>query len=65
MQNPYVRGSTVLPTAGRAYLDRKAVRPGMVVAGGPVVRAFATVGWEWGGDFTTIKDYQHFSQSGR
>ena len=32
---------------------------------GPLVRAFATVGWEWGGDFTTIKDYQHFSQSGR
>jgi hypothetical protein len=65
VENPYVRGSTVLPPAGREFLDRRVVRPGMVVAGGPVVRAFAAVGWEWGGDYRTLKDYQHFSQSGR
>jgi len=65
IQNPYVRGTTVEPPAGRAYLDRDAVRPGMVVAGDPVVRAFAAVGWRWGGDFRTLKDYQHFSRSGR
>jgi hypothetical protein len=65
VQNPYVRGSTVEPEAGRAYLDRSHVRPGMVVAGDLVVRAFAAVGWEWGGDFRTLKDYQHFSASGR
>ena len=65
VENPYVSGATVLPAAGRAFLDRRVVRPGMVVAGGPVVRAFAAVGWEWGGDFRSLKDYQHFSQSGR
>jgi hypothetical protein len=65
VQNPYVRGTTVEPPAGRAYLDRSAVRPGMVVAGDAVVRAFASVGWGWGGDFRTLKDYQHFSRSGR
>jgi len=65
VQNPYVRGATVEPTAGRAYLDRSVRRPGMVVAGDAVVRAFAAVGWEWGGDFRTLKDYQHFSQTGR
>ena len=65
VQNPYVRDSTVEPTAGRAYLDRGAVRPGMVVAGDAVVRAFALVSWGWGGDFRTLKDYQHFSRSGR
>ncbi len=37
----------------------------MVLEGGPVVRAFAAVGWEWGGSFTASKDYQHFSASGR
>jgi hypothetical protein len=65
VQNPYVRGSTVLPEAGRAYLDRSDLRPGMVVAGDVVVRAFAAAGWGWGGDFRTFKDYQHFSLSGR
>jgi len=65
VQNPYVRGTTVEPPAGRAYLDRGDVRPGMVDTGGVVERAFASVGWAWGGNFRTLKDYQHFSQSGR
>lgn len=65
VQNPYVRGTVVEPAAGRAYLDRGDVRTDMVVAGDVVVRAFAAAGWEWGGDFRTLKDYQHFSLSGR
>lgn len=65
VQNPYVSGSYVAPEAGRQYLDRGDVRPGMVTAGDVVVRAFAAAGWEWGGDFRSLKDYQHFSQSGR
>lgn len=64
VQNPYVRDGTVLPPAGREYLDREDVRPGMIV-GGPVVDAFAAIGWEWGGDWTTLVDYQHFSENGR
>ena len=65
VQNPYVRGTTVLPAAGRAYLDRGDVRAGMVARDDVVVRAFRAAGWGWGGDFSTIKDYQHFSLSGR
>jgi hypothetical protein len=65
VQNPYVRGTTVEPEAGRAYLDRSRVRTGMIVDGDEVVRAFAAVGWGWGGDFRTFADYQHFSASGR
>lgn len=64
IQNPYVRGGEVLPPAGRAFLDRSDVRPGMVVAGDVVVRAFAAAGWKWGGDFRSFRDYQHFSQTG-
>jgi hypothetical protein len=30
-----------------------------------VGRAFARIGWSWGGDWQTLKDYQHFSQTGR
>jgi hypothetical protein len=65
LPNPYVRGDTVLPPAGRAYLDRTDVRQGMIVDPGPVVGAFAVIGWEWGGNFTALKDYQHFSENGR
>lgn len=60
--NPYVEGDTVLPAAGAAYLDRSDVRPGMIVAGDLVVQAFTSRGFEWGGDFETLKDYQHFAR---
>ncbi len=65
VQNPYVTSRSVEPPAGRAYLDRSDVRPGMAVAGGPVVEAFRASGWGWGGDFGSSKDYQHFSANGR
>ena len=65
IQNPYVRGSTVQPEAGRRYLDRSRVRRGMIVRPGPVVAAFEAVAWQWGGDWSSAKDYQHFSRTGR
>ena len=46
---------------GTAYRDRSRVRPGMAVAGGVLVRAFASVGWLWGGRWAATPDYQHFS----
>ena len=41
VENPYVRGATVSPAAGRAYLDRSRYRKGMAVRGGVLERAFA------------------------
>jgi hypothetical protein len=60
VENPYVKGSTVLPPAGRAYLNRTHVRPGMIVHGDLVWKAFAAHGFRWGGDWTSPHDYQHF-----
>ncbi len=70
VQNPYVQPGSVDPDEGRRYadLDRSAgarVPQGVVRAGDVVVRAFAEIGWEWGGHWTSSKDYQHFSLSGR
>lgn len=65
IENPYVQGSRVLPPSGRRYLDRSNSRPGMAVEGGVLVRAFDAVGWHWGGRWTSSKDYQHFSTTGR
>ena len=64
IENPYVQGSYVSPPAGRVFLDRSRHRPGMAVAGGVLVRAFASVGWLWGGRWTGTPDYQHFSSTG-
>jgi hypothetical protein len=64
VENPYVEGGRVHPRAGRVYLNRKRVRPGMAVRGGVLVRAFAAVGWQWGGRWTGSPDYQHFSATG-
>jgi hypothetical protein len=64
VENPYVQGADVRPPAGRAYVDRSRYRRGMAVAGGTLVRAFASVGWLWGGRWTGTPDYQHFSRTG-
>jgi hypothetical protein len=65
VQNPYVSGGTVLPRAGERYLNRRRWRPGMIHDGDAVVRAFAAIGWGWGGHFHSLKDYMHFSATGR
>jgi hypothetical protein len=65
LENPYIIGKQVLPPAGRAFTDRSLRRTGMIHAGDAVVRAFAAVGWRWGGAWMSLKDYQHFSANGR
>jgi D-alanyl-D-alanine carboxypeptidase len=64
VENPYLEGGRVHPRAGKEYLDRSNVRPGMAVRGGLLVRAFAVVGWQWGGRWRGTPDYQHFSSTG-
>ena len=61
LQNPYIKGERIAPPAASAFLDRGDVRPGMIVRPGPVTDAFDAIGWEWGGDWTRAKDYQHFA----
>ena len=65
VENPFLNGTRVSPPRGRAFADRTRRRPGMIHAGDAVVRAFAAVGWSWGGSWTSPKDYQHFSANGR
>ena len=63
VENPYVTGSGyVSPPAGAPFADRSRHRKGMV--GGRTVRAFAAVGWGWGGNWAWPRDFQHFSASG-
>jgi hypothetical protein len=66
IENPYVTASgTTSHRASRRYVDRSRRRsPAMVLAGDRVVRAFAAIGWGWGGTWSGGHDYQHFSADG-
>ena len=64
VENPYVTDSGyVSPPAGAPFADRRHAK-GVIHRGGPVVAAFAAIGWEWAGNWPTPKDYQHFSTTG-
>jgi poly-gamma-glutamate synthesis protein (capsule biosynthesis protein) len=66
VENPYVTASGyVSPPAGAPFARRSRRAEGLIHGDGPVVRAFAEAGWEWGGDWAWPKDYQHFSATGR
>jgi hypothetical protein len=66
VQNPYVSSSgRVLPRKGERFADRSVRHPGMIRRRDIVVRSFARIGWEWGGTWSSVKDYMHFSLSGR
>jgi hypothetical protein len=69
VQNPYVQGSSYVPRNGgdHAFVPRGSddrVDPGVIRADDVVVRAFERIGWEWGGTWSSSKDYQHFSADG-
>jgi hypothetical protein len=65
VENPYVDGSHVSPLKGTRYADRSPLRPGMIARHDPVWRAFHRLGWGWGGDWSSVKDYMHFSSNAR
>jgi hypothetical protein len=62
-ENPYVGCGRTRKRASLPYLKRSRLRPGMVTPA--VVRAFASIGWGWGGSWSgPTKDYMHFSWNG-
>ncbi len=65
IENPFVVDGYVRNRYSRPYRDRSRHLPGMIHGGDVVVRAFAAIGWSWGGDWTSGQDYMHFSATGR
>ncbi len=65
VENPYVWSGGVSPWNGAPFVDRSDRRRGMVFHGDAVWWAFRNRSWEWGGDWSSVKDYQHFSRNGR
>ena len=62
-ENPYVGCGMSRDPLAQSYRDRSRHRPGMVT--GQVRKAFASIGWGWGGAWAgNTKDYMHFSYNG-
>ena len=61
--NPYINGKLVEPSQGQNYVTRNKVQPGMISHNSIVYQIFHSHGWQWGGDWQTLKDYQHFEKT--
>ena len=67
LYNPYTKtlrgGKTIVePSAGRPYLDRNRKFKYKITRGDLCYRLFRKYGFRWGGDWKTMKDYQHFEK---
>ena len=61
--NPYVKADVVLPSTGVPYLNRNQCVLGMIKKNDAVYEIFTRYGWNWGGDWISLKDYQHFEKT--
>lgn len=61
VQNPMIwpDGRRFVPAEAAPYLDRRRLRPGMIVRPGPVTAILDELGWEWGGDWRHVADLHH------
>jgi len=57
-QNPYIKNHIILPE-GASYDTTK---KGTLTANSQLVKEFKKRGWTWGGDWESLKDYQHFEK---
>lgn len=57
-ENPYIKGDRVLPEGARYDVSQ----PGTLTRDHPVVLEFKKLGWRWGGDWSSSRDYQHFDR---
>jgi LysM repeat protein len=62
LQNPMLRGTLIDPAGGALYRNRSRHLIGMVHPDG-VVCAFTANGFYWGGAWSSLKDYMHFSST--
>lgn len=60
--NPMVKDGVVTPKDGEIYGNRDNIEKGMITKGDACYEAFTKRGWTWGGEWKSLKDYQHFEK---
>jgi D-alanyl-D-alanine carboxypeptidase-like protein len=63
-ENPEIQNGQADPHAAAAWADRSRSSPAIIRDGDAAWRAFRAIGWTWGGDWRSLKDYMHFSANG-
>lgn len=61
-QNPYVKKGLILPLAAKSFVSRDNLSPGKITRDSLIYQAFTQRGWDWGGDWYDVQDYQHFEK---
>ena len=56
--NPMIVKDRISPSNGSYSIENK----GTITADSEVVKIFKKRGWKWGGDYKSLKDYQHFDK---
>ena len=62
LQNPYVKGEEVEPESAREYADRTVDFPHKITPDDLCCKLFRARGFQWGGAWNSVKDYQHFEK---
>ena len=68
IENPYIfRSGKSSHKASKPYLKRKRIgnsasQRAMLLPHDKAVKIFKKYGWKWGGDWSGVKDFQHFSK---
>ena len=60
--NPYYKKGKVIPATASEYLDRDIRKKGLITKKSICYKVFKQKGWTWGGDWKSLKDYQHFEK---
>lgn len=60
--NPYVVGDYISPAGSEIYTDRSRDFPYKIDKNDLCYKLFTEHGFEWGGNWKTMKDYQHFQK---
>lgn len=67
LYNPYVKDNgnarIIEPETAGDYVDRESDFPYKIMPGDDACRIFKEHGFTWGGDWNSLKDYQHFEVS--
>lgn len=62
LYNPYVGRGMILPPEGEAYADRSKKFDYKIDNRDLCYKLFVSHGFTWGGDWGSLKDYQHFEK---
>lgn len=60
LYNPYVKKGKILPQSAKPYANRKNANPYRIDHEDLAYQLFTSHGFTWGGDWKSLKDYQHF-----